>query len=238
MKSIGRFIVSLVSLVISALAAQILWLNNWWLTAILISSFCLHEFGHVMALRTKAHVASQVVFIPFLGAATIPEKDLDTLDWYQRAFVALAGPLTNIVLAILAGIALLAGGPRNYMLAAISLNISLVAWNLLPILGILDGGRFTHALFSSMKEDVNKLLASIVSALALILGLVLAAAGDFSFFYIFARLRAMKNDPQEAYTPEAITWKEAQPLSMLYCLVLFSSIVAMVIMPFWLDFVK
>jgi Zn-dependent protease/CBS domain-containing protein len=117
----------------------------------------LHEFGHVFAARRYGIKTPDITLWPFGGIASlerIPEKPS------QEFFVAIAGPLVNVVIAA-ALIAYLGftqvdanalariEDPNNSMVVKLAgANIFLVLFNLIPAFP-MDGGRVLRALLAT-----------------------------------------------------------------------------------------
>ncbi len=161
--------------------------------AILIISVVVHEVSHGYAALLLGDYTAKYqgrlslnplkhldpwgsVLIPFLliisgtgvvfgWAKPVPYNPYNLRDQkYGSAKVGLAGPLSNIILALLAGIGLRAfyvagifdGLLVNILLLTIIINISLVVFNLLPI-PPLDGSKALYA-FISISEQTKMLL--------------------------------------------------------------------------------
>ena len=112
-----------------------------------------HEFGHILVARRFGVKTPEVTLLPIGGVANmerIPE------DPGQELLVALAGPMVNVVIAVLL---ILSGGIVFGDLASIDIekagllqglamiNISLVIFNLIPAFP-MDGGRVLRALLA------------------------------------------------------------------------------------------
>ncbi len=117
----------------------------------------LHEFGHVFAARRYGIKTPDITLWPFGGIASlerIPEKPS------QEFFVAIAGPLVNVVIA--ASLIAYLGfatmdvqslarieDPANSMIVKLAgANIFLVLFNLIPAFP-MDGGRVLRALLAT-----------------------------------------------------------------------------------------
>ncbi|MEO0601467.1 MAG: site-2 protease family protein [Myxococcota bacterium] len=112
-------------------------------TATLFLSVVLHEYGHALAARRFGIGTHHITLYPMGGAAAI-ERMPEEPD--QEAVIALAGPATNILLAIVAGWAwLLTSHP--YALMFTMLNGAMGLFNLIPAFP-MDGGRVLRAVLA------------------------------------------------------------------------------------------
>lgn len=149
--------------------------------ALLFLCVLLHEFGHIFAARRYGVKTPEVTLWPFGGIARlerIPEKPSEEL------IVAIAGPLVNVVIAVLL-LAFLGGNigmehienienPQSSLLAKLAAaNIFLVVFNLIPAFP-MDGGRVLRALLAMRMghAQATQMAASIGQALAIGLGLL------------------------------------------------------------------
>lgn len=165
----------------------------------------LHELGHSFAAQYFGYPVKQIILTPLGGLAQmteIPEKPV------QEFIVAIAGPVVNVVFAIIMGLVALgaglplfnplvvAGGGVGYGLDALFsyiffYNIILAAFNLLPAFP-LDGGRIFRSLLALKLDYVRAttVAATVGRALAILLGLYgLFNGGIFLIFiaiFIFA----------------------------------------------------
>lgn len=101
---------------------------------------------------------------PILAAKPVPfNPDRVKFDEFGAALVGIAGPLTNLVLAVLSAVALSALSPdfgsvtRDFLLTFIGLNVALFVFNMLPI-PPLDGSRLLYAL---APEPVQRVMLQI-----------------------------------------------------------------------------
>lgn len=111
------------------------WLNYCDTQRLLPAAICAaaaHELGHWMAIRAMGGRASKLR----LTAVGAELQVVGALSYQGELICALAGPLTNLLLAFVSA-------NVGWMVFA-GLNLALGLFNLLP-LGVLDGGR---ALFS------------------------------------------------------------------------------------------
>ena len=145
-------------------------------TAIMLfASVLLHELGHsVIALWYKVPVRSITLFL-FGGVAQIEAEPPSAIAEF---FIAVAGPLVSLILAILFHtLQLLAGGVEPVLGLAKYLayiNLALVLFNLIPGYP-LDGGRVLRAIVWAITGDIRRST------------LIAASAGRFfAFMLIFA----------------------------------------------------
>ncbi len=122
---------------------------------ILFACVTLHEFGHIFAARRYGIKTPDVTLLPIGGVASLermPEKP------QREIFVAIAGPLVNLVIAGVIVIAL--GGklnmptdaqellvPQNFISQIAIANIALFVFNLVPAFP-MDGGRIFRAILT------------------------------------------------------------------------------------------
>lgn len=150
-------------------------------TLLIFLCVVLHEFGHALAARQFGIQTLDITLLPIGGLARIermPEKPM------QELWVAVAGPLVNVLIAgvLFAGLTLtgtwqplssltVGSGPMLERLAAV--NIFLVLFNLLPAFP-MDGGRILRALLATRLRRVKatRIAAGIGQGMALLFGLV------------------------------------------------------------------
>ena len=141
----------------------------------------LHEFGHALAARRYGIQTKGITLLPIGGVAQLERMPEDPK---QELWVALAGPLVNVVIA--AGLAvyltiaqrwsflstsnLTSGGLLERLLIV---NIMLVLFNLIPAFP-MDGGRVVRALLATRLEytRATQIAASLGQALAFVFGFI------------------------------------------------------------------
>lgn len=130
--------------------------------AAIMAVLALHEIGHAMAMRSVGAGVRSMLFLPALGAATVPERAFVTR--YDDARVALAGPCTGLPVAVAAILWRdpLPEAARWGVVFAVGLNLL----NLLPLVP-LDGGRLLLAVAAGLPRALRAVLAWLPLAAAL-----------------------------------------------------------------------
>ncbi|MGZ5243938.1 MAG: site-2 protease family protein [Bacteroidia bacterium] len=157
----------------------------------------MHEYGHALAARRYGIQTKQIVLLPIGGVAQLERMPKNPT---QELVVALAGPLVNVVLALLLLPVVLLQFPLEYFTddqyidvllnsftaRLLLVNIILVVFNMLPAFP-MDGGRVLRALlgFKLSFEKATKIAARIGQVMAvgfIILGFY------YNFFWILIGL--------------------------------------------------
>jgi Zn-dependent protease len=166
------------------------------LMILLFTCVTLHELGHGLVAKYFGIPVKDIVLMPLGGVAQLgknPEKPLHEL------LIAAAGPLVNVVIAIVLFIATgfsaqlgVLGGrgellnalntpsPRTLLLWLLTANVSLVIFNLIPAFP-LDGGRILRALLA-MKlgtPRATRIASLIGQGIAIVLGIFGVLSGNF-----------------------------------------------------------
>jgi Zn-dependent protease/CBS domain-containing protein len=141
----------------------------------------LHEFGHVLAARAFGIPTPDITLLPIGGVARLqrmPEKP------WQELIVAIAGPLVNVVIAVV--LTLFLGQPApmenleqverpsvGMLTKLASVNVMLVLFNLIPAFP-MDGGRVLRALLAMVLPyaRATQIAAWIGQALAFVFGFI------------------------------------------------------------------
>jgi Zn-dependent protease/CBS domain-containing protein len=179
------------------------------LVAIIFGAVLLHELGHALVAMREGWRAKAIILLPIGGitlredpptASAVTGKDL----WKRGIRVALAGPLVNLALALIAGALVLTRFPdahlwtkplvhSNHLLRSLVwVNLYLGLFNLLPAYP-MDGGHVLRALFSRNMDMVSatRRAVSIAHALAMlviVLGMLLLFQGGYPDSYLLVTL--------------------------------------------------
>jgi len=140
------------------------------LVLIVFASVVLHELGHAL-VSTRAGIPAKAIILLPIGGVTLMDETRQPSEpgaqtWKRDIRIALAGPVVNIVVALMAGLVVYSFLPQAHLAAKpyvissnlprslVWSNIWLAVFNLLPAYP-MDGGRVLRALFSRRMEAVS-----------------------------------------------------------------------------------
>jgi Zn-dependent protease len=157
--------------------------------------FCvvLHEYGHALMARQFGIATRDITLLPIGGMARL--ERIPKVPW-QELVVALAGPLVNVVIALMlfAGLALsgsafdtgynpVTGMGTHPLVELMGVNVMLVLFNMLPAFP-MDGGRVLRALLAMKLPRIKATRVASVcgQAIAILFGLVGLMGQPFLLF--------------------------------------------------------
>jgi len=167
------------------------------LVGIIFGAVVLHELGHALVAQREGLQAKAIILLPIGGITVIDEAHSTpkpgTELWQRDIRIALAGPVVNLVIALVSAAIVLTQFPEahlwtrplvhsNHLLRSLVwANLGLGLFNLLPAYP-MDGGRVLRALFSRHTDIVQatRRAVSISHALAtltVVVGMLLLLQG-------------------------------------------------------------
>ena len=140
----------------------------------------MHEFGHALMAKRFRIPTKDITLLPIGGVARLESMPEDPKE---ELLVAIAGPLVNVVIAGVLFAGLLISGfffqplsiellLGNFWVRLLSVNLTLVAFNLIPAFP-MDGGRVLRSLLATRIPHVKatRIAANIGKGFALLLGI-------------------------------------------------------------------
>lgn len=117
----------------------------------------LHEYGHALTAKLFGIQTRDITLLPIGGLARL--EDMPRKPWHEF-WIAIAGPMVNVVIAFILGVILFAtGGLSSWSLfptanqgllaSLFSMNVVLVLFNMLPAFP-MDGGRVLRSLLATV----------------------------------------------------------------------------------------
>jgi Zn-dependent protease len=138
------------------------------LVGIIFASVVLHELGHLLASWRAGTRPKAVILLPIGGVALHDDigQPLGPRQWKRDTVVALAGPLTNLLAAAIAGAVIFHWLPETHLWAKpyihsthlprsfVWCNVGLALLNLVPAYP-LDGGRILRAFLAHNGDSIQ-----------------------------------------------------------------------------------
>ena len=140
------------------------------LVGIIFGSVVLHELGHALVGMRAGIPAKAIILLPIGGVTLIDETqhpiEPGALTWKRDIRIALAGPLVNLLVAVVAGSSCWLSRPQSISGRSLTFipgicrqpglvqYLWLALFNLLPAYP-MDGGRVLRALFSRSMDPVR-----------------------------------------------------------------------------------
>ncbi|MGC2195389.1 MAG: site-2 protease family protein [Terriglobales bacterium] len=180
------------------------------LVGIVFGSVVVHEMGHALIAMREGLQAKAIILLPIGGitllddSQPVPVPAPGQVRWKREIRIAVAGPMVNILVALVAGMVVLARFPEahlwtkpfihsNHLLRSLVwTNLYLGAFNLLPAYP-MDGGHILRAVFSRRMDVVQatRRAVSIAHALAplvIVVGMLLLFQGGNPDSYLVVTL--------------------------------------------------
>ncbi len=164
-------------------------LTYWIVSAIsailLFVAVLVHELSHSLVAKSEGMPVSSITLFIFGGVSNIKREPESPGKEFWMAFV---GPLSSLIIGIVAGIAWLLIGPLNQQVQAVLMylavvNVLLAVFNLIPAFP-LDGGRVLRSFIWGVSHDMTRatrMAARVGQGFAylfIILGLLWAFTGN------------------------------------------------------------
>jgi Zn-dependent protease len=179
------------------------------LVGIVFGSVVVHELGHALVAMREGLHARAIILLPIGGITLLEESQpgapiVAGARWKRDVMIALAGPLVNIVIALIAGVIVLVNFPQanlwmkpfihsNHLLRSLVwTNLYLGAFNLLPAYP-MDGGHVLRAIFSRRMDNVSAThravsIAHALAPLVIVVGMLLLFQGGHPDSYLLVTL--------------------------------------------------
>jgi Zn-dependent protease len=177
------------------------------LVGIIFGSVVLHELGHALIALREGLQAKAIILLPIGGITLVDETQVaaaGVVPWKRDTRIALAGPLVNVVIALVAAAVVLTKFPAtqlwmkpfihsNHLLRSLVWsNLFLGLFNLLPAYP-MDGGRVLRALFSRNTDMVQATrraisIAHALATLLVVVGMLLLIQGGHPDSYLLVTL--------------------------------------------------
>ncbi|MCQ8905441.1 MAG: CBS domain-containing protein [Methanothermobacter sp.] len=156
-------------------------LNLAVLITLVFVTVVIHELAHsYVALRFGVNIKS-ILLLPIGGVSRMEEIPRIPR---QEFLISIAGPLTNIVIALITGVPLLlglGGAAAGFAGDFLAVNLLLAIFNLIPAFP-MDGGRILRAILAERLSYIRA--TRIASNLGKIIAVIMAVTGLFYNFFL------------------------------------------------------
>mgnify|MGYP007008282654 CR=1 FL=1 len=172
---LGLKLIKSVKVVKAALAVSTIgayaWMFTWEFAVALVAGLCIHEAGHLWAMKRCGLRTKGFYLIPFIGGAAISEGEVKSR--WDEVFIAAMGPAWGLmsIIPITIAMGLITDVPTAAATASMLALIN--ALNLLPICP-LDGGRIVKSVVLSAHRKTGIALMMLSTLLA---GFLLIGSG-------------------------------------------------------------
>lgn len=143
-------------------------LFGWKAALMILALLFFHESGHLWAMKRRGMKTKGMYFIPFLGAAAVPDEEFPSRE--AENYVALMGPTVGLVLSGLAYVGYFLTDDLEFTAAAGWMAL-INLLNLLPIMP-LDGGRVLRSIAFSSSSWQGIVITGIGMAVGIIAAVV------------------------------------------------------------------
>lgn len=148
----------------------------------------LHELGHAFAARQFGISTRDIVLLPIGGVASLERMPRNP---FQELWIAIAGPLVNVVIAIalFTGLHFSSVPAHSFASGFLSqlavVNVVLVVFNLIPAFP-MDGGRVFRSILAMFLDYVRatSIAATVGKVCAILIGVYGLFSGNFMLIFL------------------------------------------------------
>lgn len=163
-------------------------LSSLLFVAAIFGCVVLHELGHAMAARQFGIPTRDITLFPIGGVAALERMPRDPR---QELWIAVAGPLVNVAIALVLAAGLIGGGVGTssaiggFFWQLTIANIALVVFNMLPAFP-MDGGRVLRSVLAMFMDwmQATRIAVRVGNISAIGLGLLGIFSGNLMLVFI------------------------------------------------------